>query len=397
MDTLRQLTPAQRKQYGLLLCAAFCYFAGISFMLYLPRFVLHLGGDESHAGLLIGVSFVPVVLFTPIVGVFTDRLGGKIMLISGVVLAFGAYMGMSLVEQLDWRLYVLRFMQGTGHTLVFAPLLALVAHAIPPAVRMSAFAISSVVIQVGNVVGTAIAGWVIASVGYHEYFYGAAIFAVAALIPIFRINDVRWHDPGHKGKSLLSVAALPGIRQWLLLMLGLGGVYGVSLQFMPTYLLYLEQTGLIDNAIAPAWFVTSLIATVAMVRLLQARVLKAMPENVLIALCHVGVFCGVASLYWVRAEWQAVGAAILLGMAYGLLYPMITAYLFNAAPTSVKGRVSSLNAMIYESGFRGVPLVGGVVISQLGYAEMFVFLFAVYLVGIIWSLRKRSNDQTAST
>jgi EmrB/QacA subfamily drug resistance transporter len=117
-----------------------------------------LGFSPLKAGLTMAPASVVAMFVAPVAGRMTDRIGGKYILLSGLLL-FGAGMGaVVLIAQTTSAWYDFlapQFVAGIGIGCTFAPLITVALRNISPMMAGAASGVINTTRQVGTVIGTA--------------------------------------------------------------------------------------------------------------------------------------------------------------------------------------------------------------------------------------------------
>jgi len=120
-----------------------------------------LGFSALKAGLTMAPASVVSMFVAPVAGRMTDKIGGKYILMSGLIL-FGAGMGwMALIAHPNssWPSFLAPLIvAGLGMGCIFAPLITVAMRNIDPRVAGAASGVLNTVRQVGLVIGTAAVG-----------------------------------------------------------------------------------------------------------------------------------------------------------------------------------------------------------------------------------------------
>ena len=277
---------------------------------------------------------------------------------------------------------MLRGLYGAGHALVFTSLFAMVARILSPEQKARGIAYFSVVIQVGNVLGSFAGSLIIGNLGYSWFFIASTVVLGLALVACLGVRDPRAEPsvaaPAGFYRGVLGDRRIVG---GLIVIVALGGAFGTVLQFVPTYLDFLYQSGAVAEPIPGFYFLTSTLITVVLARaVVGPRVYRAGGEQVL-GLCMLGLPLAVLTLCAIVGPISTVAASVLFGATYGLLYPAMNGLVLNRVDERHQGKMSGLLAMVFEGGFRGFGFIMGPVAEGLGYFAMFRVLAALVLAG----------------
>jgi len=120
-----------------------------------------LGFSALKAGLTMAPASLVSMVVAPVAGRMTDKIGGKFILMSGLLL-FGAGMGwIALIAQPDssWLVFLAPLIvAGLGMGCIFAPMVTVAMRNIEPRMAGAASGVLNTVRQVGLVIGTAAVG-----------------------------------------------------------------------------------------------------------------------------------------------------------------------------------------------------------------------------------------------
>ncbi|MBA1146020.1 MFS transporter [Ectothiorhodospiraceae bacterium WFHF3C12] len=379
----RSFTSRERRNYLLLMLAAALYFCGLSFTLLLPRYLKDLGASEQALGWLIGMPLLPFLLFSPLVGLLADRLAPRWLAGAGIVTVAASTLGMLWVDRIGPAVYLLRALSGLGHALTFTALFAAVAMTLSGANKARGIGYFTVVVQGGNIVGSFLGGVVLESLGAMPYFLASAGITATAVLACLLINvgtaDVAHTDaapvPGNTPGLERGVAAS------LILVLVLGGAFGMMLQFLPTYLERLHELGRSAEPIPTYYGLTALLASVAGIRLVFGGWAFRDGNEPLLLGCMVAVPTAVAAMGHVGSAWAVAMVCIAFGAGYGLLFPAVNGMALSRAAADRQGRVSGMLTALFEVGFRGFGFVMGPVAEHAGYAGMYTVLALTIATG----------------
>lgn len=355
--------------------------------------------DPKWVGIVVSADLLPTVVSSPIAGVLADRLQPMRLLMTlqvmaglqALALAILTFAGLLNVELLTALTVVLGLIMGFNHPVRQTTIYLLVRREDLSA----AVATTSVVFNTSRVIGPAIAGFVI-------HYGGAGIaFSLNALsfaIMLAALMAVRLPPQPPRVRSTLSVVGdiLAGYRYAL-------GHKGIA----PTLLISLSAAVMVRPA------VEMLPAFVGQIFEGGASAL-----GTILAVHGVGAMLGGIWLAWRGAStglvaiaiWSSLGSAIalagfasshsfvlgnvfifLLGISVSLRGTSTQTLIQNAVDPSMRGRVLSLNTLIFNAG----PSVGafalGLVASWAGLQPPLYVAAAVTLAVWAWALLRRER------
>lgn len=155
-------------------------FGGYLYFYLQPLYVTQLGASPAQVGLALGLgSFVVTFLYAPI-GLWADRYGRKLVILSGWSLGTLAAFGMTFAPNWQWftpalAVYILS-------NFAVAVLYGYVTTSAPVERRGEAFAMLSSSAALGSIVAPAIGGWIGEQFGLRAvYFMAAVMFTLSTL------------------------------------------------------------------------------------------------------------------------------------------------------------------------------------------------------------------------
>jgi len=167
--------------------------------------VLELTGSGTALGTVMAMQFLPTLLLAPIGGMLADRfekrrliigtqsMAGLLALTLGVVTLSGA------VEL--WMVYALAAGFGTVTALDNPSRQTFVMEMVGPADVSNAVTLNSVVVNAARVIGPAIGGVIIATVGIGECFVANALSYVAVVTGMFLIRSDQLHPSARSARA----------------------------------------------------------------------------------------------------------------------------------------------------------------------------------------------------
>jgi MFS family permease len=171
--------------------------------------VLRLTGSGVALGLTAALQFLPVLLFGPWGGLLADRVDKRKLVIGTQTAAGLLALTLGLLTAFDvvrlWMVFVLAVMLGVVNLVDMPARQAYVFEMVGPADIANAVSLNSVVVNGARVVGPAIAGFLIASVGIAPAFIANAVsyLAVIAGLLMMRPEEVTRTAPVARGPGQL--------------------------------------------------------------------------------------------------------------------------------------------------------------------------------------------------
>ena len=198
--------------------------------------------DGSAVGMVIGLQFLPVLLFSPYAGVLADRLPLRKLLITTQVLlgvlagALGAIVLGGVAEL--WHVYVFAFLLGVIAAFDAPARQTFVGEMVPQDSLPNAVALNSTSFNIARLIGPAVAGFLIAAVGTGWVFViNAVTFAATiASLALMRRNELHPlpHSPRGRGQVREGIAYVRGRSDIMVIMLVVSVVGAMGLNFQLT-------------------------------------------------------------------------------------------------------------------------------------------------------------------
>ncbi len=160
-----------------------------------------LGMSAIHAGLTMIPTSVGIMLASPLSGRLSDRLNGKYMLLAGLAaaaLGIGLTASSLALGNSSWNLVIPLAVMGLGLGFVFTPLNTLAMRDVPPALAGAASGVLFTNRQVGQALGSAVIGSVLANRVASELPLQATHLATRVLPP-FRGRFVAAFEQASQG------------------------------------------------------------------------------------------------------------------------------------------------------------------------------------------------------
>ena len=141
--------------------------------------VYDITGSGALLGAILAVRAVPMLLFSPIAGVASDRYGRRGLLLSGsigsgvIAFAFGAALALDWVR--TWHLFAFVLLSGSALVLDRPARYTSVFELVPREMAMKAIAFNAAGMSLTRIAGPAVAGYLLAWVGAPGNFYVQAL------------------------------------------------------------------------------------------------------------------------------------------------------------------------------------------------------------------------------
>ena len=367
--------------------------------------------DGSAVGMVIGLQFLPVLLFSPYAGVLADRLPLRKLLITTQVLlgvlagALGAIVLGGVAEL--WHVYVFAFLLGVIAAFDAPARQTFVGEMVPQDSLPNAVALNSTSFNIARLIGPAVAGFLIAAVGTGWVFViNAVTFAATiASLALMRRGELHPlpHSPRGRGQVREGIAYVRGRSDIMVIMLVVSVVGAMGLNFQLTSAVMAtevfgkgaEEYGILGSVLAIGSLTGALIAA------------RRRHPRVRIVIAAAFAFGVVSGLMAIAPTWELyVLSCVLVGWTSLTMMTSANATVQMTTEPGMRGRVMSLYMMVFLGTTPvGSPVVGWIAdtwgarwsVGAGAIASVLVAVVAAVWVGRSWrveisySLRRRPD------
>ncbi|MFN8050675.1 MAG: MFS transporter [Acidimicrobiales bacterium] len=314
--------------------------------------VLEITDRPDQLGIAIALQFLPMLLLGAPAGVLADRFDNRRMLIatstaSGVLaLGFGAIVAVGHVSV--WPIYALTLALGLVLAVERPTMQAILFQLVGPDLLPSAVAANSTINSVSRLIGPALAGLLIASVGVASCFFlnAASYLVVIGALVALRTADLVPRPLSGRAKGKLRegfayVRSHPDVSRPLLVMT----VVGIVAYNFPTTFPSIVRFGFHRGAgaVGLAMSVSAIGSIIGGIYI--AGVTPHPRRTLAIALTGFAVACAALSL--APGFWAFVALSIPLGFASASFQSVNTVVVQQATEASMQGRVMALHQMAW--------------------------------------------------
>jgi MFS family permease len=343
--------------------------------------VLSLTGSGLAVGLTTALQFLPMLLIGAWGGLLADRIPKRRLLITTQALmaipALGLFAATAAGVVTPWMVYLAVFAMGAVNAVDNPTRQSFVIEMVGPDRVVNAVSLNSVIVQAARIVGPALAGILIATVGVVPCFALNALTFVAMILALWGMDSERLHaappakhEPGAIRAGLRYVLATPELMVPLALM-GLVGTLGFNFQVV---LPLLAKFSFDSGAMTYAALVSSMAVGSIAGALVNGHRGRTGPR----------LIAGGALAFGVAALWAAampslafeVPALMLLGAASVTFAATINSTLQLAVAPEMRGRVMALYSVV----FLGSTPIGGPLAGWL--AQSYDPRVALLLAGV---------------
>jgi MFS family permease len=367
--------------FGRVMAANFAFFMNFASFFLLPLFVKELGGRESTVGWVMGSAGVATLASLPLVGMRIDRLSRRRLFLFGAANMTLAACAFAWVDEIGWPLFALRLWQGVSFAAAFTASTTLAAELAPVAVRGRALGWFGVSTLLTHALAPALGEEVLHRWGFSTLFFLAAACSLIALVLIRGVPERR---------PVAVAASGQGSLQRIHFLLGLAVVFfGMGFGVVTTYAASFVQSQQLGRV---GVFFSAYTAMAIAVRIVAGglsdrfgRLAVAVP-----ALIALGV--SVAGLATVHSSSGLLVAGALFGLAQGIAYPTMHAFLVDVTSAAVLGRAQALFNGAFNFGVMSAALAFGPVADRFGPRVMFaVAAFCPWFAAALFPAASRAR------
>ncbi|MCK6606154.1 MAG: MFS transporter [Ignavibacteriaceae bacterium] len=335
-----------------------------------PSIARHFGLNMHNVGLLIITFTLPGVVLTPLLGVLSDRIGRKKILIPSLLLFGMAGAGCLIVNDFN-LLLLMRLFQGTGAAAIGSLNITLIGDIFEGPERASAMGLNAGVLSIATASYPFIGG-ALASVTWSAPFYLTLLAFPAAF---FSARFLKNPEP-QKGETLKSYLknTFSSLKNKYALLLFLASIvtfillYGSFLTYIPVMLDQKFSTGpfLIGVVLGAMSLTTAVVSS----RL--STFYKKFPGRVLLRISFLLYGTGLLLIPFMPSVALIFPAIIIYGLGHGLNIPVNQTLLAAVAPMKYRGAFMSMNGMLLRLGQTLGPLIMGAVYTGLKMNAVFI-------------------------
>jgi MFS family permease len=397
-------------QFWVLTLGTFVYVAAAALAFPFEGIYMHqyLGASMSMVGVVFGLVPVAVMPVQFLGGQLTDRIGRRVVIMLSVTMGVVWFVGFAYVTAV-WQVAILVAVESAfGWPLFQTACNAMIADLLPADQRSEAFSVNRVAMNLGVVIGPAVAGLALGwGVSFRQLFLAAG--AGCALMVVMMLVWIRESRPASaatprlhtdaKGRSgyrivfhdrafilFCLVAILP-----LFCIGNFGSIYSV---YVTSYL------GLPYGEWGVLLALNALVVAVVQYPLVRATRFR--NRMVLLAIASALLATGIGGSAFAGPLWSLVLLIAVLSVGETLLAPVAAAEVSDMAPEAIRGRYMGVWTIVWNGGAALGPAFGGWAMDTFGGREAFAILLVIGLVGAVlflvlargWRARVRTRKMS---
>jgi len=370
------------KNFILIIMSNLLLFLALEMLLpTLPLYVADKGGTDFQVGLIIGLFTFAAVLARPFVGVLSNKLGNKLLLIVGVVVCLigtaSYYAAVTITMML-----MLRVVHGLGFG-ISTTLYGTVASDIIPASRrgegLGFFGTgNAIAISLGPFLGI----WLMEQYGYSHLFITGAVILLLAVICTSFVKESRAER--ERARVSADDKKLPFLERFIeykaLLPSSLGLLIGFAFGGIIGFItLFGQETG-VKNI---SYFFLMLAIAEFLIRFISGKIYDTRGRFwVLIpaaALCLISCVL----LFYTKSTAMLLLVGFLYGAGFGAIFPALQAWVIDRVEPERRGVATATYYNAFDIGIGSGAMLLGFVATWTNYATMYLFSGALYVIFFI--------------
>lgn len=339
----------------------------------LPIYVKKLGGTNSVIGLVTGIFVVSSVIIRPISGLLLDKLGRKKVFLVGLLVFILSVFSYSLLPFISVIL-IIRFVHGFGWGAVSTASSTIASDNIPKerfGEGMGYFSLtSSLAMAIAPVIGLSL----ISKYSFNVLFYVSTILAVLGLITTFKLKYKKIENKEQskiKGSLYEKSSIYPSIIIFFVTV-----TYGALTSFLPLYAAEkgIQNIGMFFTVYAAALFIS---------RPLFGKVIDKLGFDYTIIPGLICIIVAMVLLSNASNMHMFLITAFIYGIGFGATQSSLQTMSIAGVPSERLGAANATFLTAFDCGIGLGSIILGVVSSNIGYAEMYLWAGAAAVIAFI--------------
>lgn len=403
LATSSEQRPSVPREIRVLIAAAFVIALGFGLIApILPQFATSFNVGAAAASVIVSIFAFTRLIFAPLSGKLTDRLGEPAVYVTGVLVVAASTILCGFAQDYT-QLLIFRGLGGLGSTMFTVSAMALVARLSPKEIRGRIAGLYAGAFLLGNVAGP-VMGSLMASMGFRIPFfiYGGSLIIAAAIV-FFSLSGSRGAGKNETKKPAADIERIELSEAWshrtfrAALVSGFNNgwmAFGVRMSLVPLFAVATFGThGTLIAGLALAIFAIGNGTALLVAGKLTDTYGRRMPILVGLSIASLAT----ASIGWVENIPLFIVLSIVAGMGTGLMGPAQQASIADVVGQGRNGgKVLATFQMATDFGSIIGPILAGVVADQVGYGWAFSMSGALGILGVMAWLFVKEKKNTSS-
>ena len=338
-----------------------------------PFYIEYLGGSEAVAGLAAALFSIIAVICRPFIGWMLDNGKRKIILIVGLCGMALMPVGYLVLATL-FLAFVCRMVHGASLAFSNTSTSTIATDIIPKPRFAEGMGMFGLATALATAVAPALGLALMDSMGFPTLFLCATGSVVIALILFLMLKTpkVEVQKKPLRLKGLIDKDAVPASATALVFMLTYGALENFTAKFA-------AEQNLPSGGIYFAVMAAALLAT----RLLAGKVTDQYGERVFAYSCNGAMLVAFLLMGLCPNIVTYLLSAVLAGFGFGGLEPALQSMAVAIAPPERRGSANSTFLCAYDIGIGVGGGIAGVLISALGYRQMFIIMPLFNVISVV--------------
>lgn len=363
-----------------------------------PLYAIHLGGDNSIAGLMMGIFMIAAILVRPYFGKLLDEKSRRVVLIAGAAICTLTYFSYLFAFSIG-MLILIRAINGIGFSANTNASGTVVSDVIPKDRLAEGVGYYGIANTLSTAIGPSIALFIIKNYNYTILFIFTAFLGILSMLVSYLIDYEKNNNEefivisktsSNKNNNTTSKkstnmifekTALPVALVMVFLAVTIGGI----MTFVPTY----ATTRGIDNI--SSYFTVYALALL-ITRLFVGRMADKYGVSMAIIPGIILVIISFIILAFAKSLPVFLLSATLYGLGYGSSQPTLNAVMIKLCPPERRGAGNSTFYTAMDIGSGGGAMLWGVISQNFGFQSVYLTCAAsvgISLLCYLFILRKQ--------
>jgi len=374
--------------------------SGSMVFIAIPWIALEISGSAASAGLVVALTAIPGLIVIPVIGSVIDKFGRRRVAIWGEWITATLTLLLPLVANL-WGLSLIGLIILATLKNVVSPSGSTARKSLVPDVAKPAGmtldranSIHEAVFATGFALGPALATFCIALIGSANTFFVVAFFGALSGLFALLIRVTEQHEENDQTeKEPFMRYAMQGFKVLFAtpsVLVMMSAIVILAVVYLPTEMVVLPAY---YNSLADPEGLGLLISAMAAASILGAlffeQIHKYLSYSTILRIGILGVPLAMLPMSQLPPQWAMLTGALVLGLAWGPLLPLLNTVIQKKIPANKRGRVFALEMTIWNAG----PLISmvavGTAVDGIGIRPTYTVLAAtVMIAGVIVSFNR---------
>ncbi|HBB39808.1 MAG TPA: hypothetical protein DCZ33_06155 [Candidatus Aquiluna sp.] len=374
--------------------------SGSMVFIAIPWIALEISGSAASAGLVVALTAIPGLIVIPVIGSVIDKFGRRRVAIWGEWITATLTLLLPLVANL-WGLSLIGQIILATLKNVVSPSGSTARKSLVPDVAKPAGmtldranSIHEAVFATGFALGPALATFCIALIGSANTFFVVAFFGALSGLFAILIRVTEQHEENDQTEKEPFIRyAMQGFKILFAtpsVLVMMSAIVILAVVYLPTEMVVLPAY---YNSLADPEGLGLLISAMAAASILGAlffeQIHKYVSYSTILRIGILGVPLAMLPMSQLPPQWAMLTGALVLGLAWGPLLPLLNTVIQKKIPANKRGRVFALEMTIWNAG----PLISmvavGTAVDGIGIRPTYTILATtVMIAGVIVSFNR---------